>query len=78
MSVYLLAIYESNTGPDIIDVKAENGQDAINKLVQEVKDIYNLPKDINNISDLDEYITTQYMEGVLVIGEIYNVNDFKG
>lgn len=78
MSVYLLPIYESNTGPYIIDVKAENGQDAINKLVQEVKDIYNLPKNINNISDLDEYITTQYTEGVLIIGEIYNVNDFKG
>ncbi len=34
MSTFLMTIYESDVGPYNIDVKAENGHEAIQKFVQ--------------------------------------------
>ena len=77
MSTFLMPIYESDIGPYIIDVNAKNGHEALQKFVEEVKQIYNLPNTITNINELDEYITNEYDKGVLVIGEIYNIEDYK-
>lgn len=77
MSTFLMPIYESDIGPYIIDVKAENGHEAIQKFVQEIKEIYNLPDTISTIDELEEYISVDYKDGVLIIGEIYNIEDYK-
>lgn len=77
MSTFLMPIYESDIGPYIIDVKAENGHEAIQKFVQEIKEIYNLPDTISTIDELEEYISGDYKDGVLIIGEIYNIEDYK-
>lgn len=77
MSTFLMPIYESDVGPYIIDVKAENGHEAIQKFVQEIKEIYNLPDTISTIDELEEYISGDYKDGVLIIGEIYNIEDYK-
>lgn len=77
MSTFLMPIYESDVGPYIIDVKAENGHEAIQKFVQEIKEIYNLPDTISTIDELEEYISGDYKGGVLIIGEIYNIEDYK-
>ncbi|WP_287385696.1 hypothetical protein [Lachnospira sp.] len=77
MSTFLMPIYESDVGPYIIDVKANNGHEALQKFVEELKEIYDLPKSITTISELDKYITEEYDKGVLIIGEIYNTEDYK-
>lgn len=77
MSTFLMPIYESDIGPYIIDVKANNGHEALQKFVHEIKEIYNLPNDISNIDELEEYLSEKYDKGVLIIGEIYNIEDYK-
>ena len=77
MSTFLMPIYESDIGPYIIDVKANNGHEALQKFTKEIKEIYDLPDNISNISELDEYLTEKYDKGVLIIGEIYNIEDYN-
>ena len=77
MSTFLMPIYESDIGPYILDVKAKNGHEALQKFVEEVKQIYNLPNDIETVDELEEYLSTTYDKGVLIIGEIYNIEDYK-
>lgn len=77
MSTFLIPIYESDIGPYILDIKANNGHEALVKFVEEMKQIYNLPNSINTIDELDRYLTEEYSEGVLVIGEIYNIEDYN-
>ena len=42
MSTFLMPIYESDIGPYIIDVKANNGQEAIKLFIKEIQQIYNM------------------------------------
>lgn len=77
MSIFLMPIYDSSIGPYIIDIKATNKHEALHKFVQEMKEIYTIPDNINSIDELDEYLTMEYDNGVLIIGEIYNIEDYK-
>lgn len=77
MSTFLMPIYESDIGPYIIDVKANNGQEAIKLFIREIQQIYNIKKEFNSLEELDEYITNDYRGGILVLGEIYNFDYLK-
>ena len=77
MSTFIMPIYESDTGPYIIDVKASNGHDAIKAFIKEIKEIYSIEEDFNTLEELDNYITNDYNNGILVIGEIYNLDYLK-
>lgn len=77
MSTFLIPIYESDIGPYIMDVKANNGHEALQKFIQEMKENYNLPDDISSMNELEKYFTEKYDKGVVIIGEIYNIEDYK-
>lgn len=77
MSTFIMPIYESDIGPYIIDVKAEHGNDAIKLFIEEIRSIYNIEQTFNSLEELEEYITNDYKGGVLILGEIYNIESFK-
>lgn len=76
MTRFLMPVYDSGVGPYIVDIKAKNGEEAVSAFIEEIRAMYNIEKNFDTLYDLDEYITEEYKEGILILGEIYNVKDF--
>ena len=77
MSTFLMPVYDSDVGPYIIDIKAKDGFEAIKAFIEEIKAVYSIEADINSMDELDQYIIDNYTKGVLILGEIYNIEDYK-
>ena len=77
MSTFLMPVYDSDVGPYIIDIRAKDGNEAVKSFIEEIKQVYSIDKDINSLDELDQYIMNEHTKGILILGEIYNIEDYK-